>query len=190
MRKRNAKEAKIYEALAPAVETLGLQLIDVTITKESGKRFLRFFIDRRGGVGIEHCEAVNNLVDPLVDQDFADVDHDYLEVSSAGLERVLETELDFNLHRGAWVELSLYQKLDGEKKWHGRLGAVTAETLALLTADGVEHVFPRESVAKVQRQINFDAVDEEMENLDLADPELNTEEMAEPGSDDPMIGKE
>ena len=55
------------ELAAPVLSSLGLRLWDVRFEKEGGRWFLRYFIDKEGGVDINDCEQFSRAVDPILD---------------------------------------------------------------------------------------------------------------------------
>ena len=73
---------KVMDATAAPIAGLGLELVDVELVREGQSVFLRLYIDKQGGVGLDDCTAVSQLVDPLIDQQLDIHVHDYLEVSS------------------------------------------------------------------------------------------------------------
>jgi ribosome maturation factor RimP len=87
-------------------------------------------------------------VDPIIDHELKLSSHDYLEVSSPGLERPLKTDRELARYQGVPVEFSLYQALDGRKKYTGKLGGFTAETVTIILPDGIEQVFARIKLQK------------------------------------------
>ncbi len=73
----------------PVAEELGLMLWDVRFEKEGSGWYLRFFIDKDGGVNIEDCENFSRKIDKVLD-DADPIEQSYiLEVSSPGIERNL-----------------------------------------------------------------------------------------------------
>ena len=75
--------AAVCEALAaPVAQRMGLYLWDVAFEKEGAGWYLRYYIDREGGVTIDECEAFSREVSDLLDE--ADpIDQSYtLEVGS------------------------------------------------------------------------------------------------------------
>lgn len=127
--KRSEHEEQLFQRLAGVVEAIGYALIDVELRTEEKKRFLRLIIDKRGGVNIDDCEKVSEVCDPLLEE-WGEDKHDYFEVQSPGLDRPLLTLTDFLLHLGEKVEVSLYQKVDGEKKFSAILEAADEEKLS------------------------------------------------------------
>ena len=73
----------------PVAEELGLQLWDVRFVKEGADWYLRFFIDREGGVTINDCEEMSRRLDKLLDEADPIACSYCLEVSSPGVEREL-----------------------------------------------------------------------------------------------------
>jgi ribosome maturation factor RimP len=53
------------------------------------------YIDREGGVSLEHCEAVSRELDPILDEKDPIPGCYTFEVSSAGAERALKRPSDF-----------------------------------------------------------------------------------------------
>ena len=155
MAKRNEKEEKIYQMLTAAVQECGVELIDVKWLKENGKIFLRLFIDKRGGVSLDDCEAVNNKVDPMLDK-AGETGHDFLEVQSPGLDRPLSELRDFLLHMDEEVEVKLYQKKEDKKVYQGILNEADESGFSILDEQEESHRFSFEEVANVKRVIRFD----------------------------------
>lgn len=156
MAERSRYAQTVYDAIAARVEALGIELVDVVYVKEGSAMFLRIFIDKDGGVSLDDCTEVNHLVDPIIDQELKLSSHDYLEVSSPGLERPLKSERELARYQGSAVEVSLYQAQDGQKKFTGKLGPCSPEQVTLQNFDGSTISFAREKVAKIKRIVVFE----------------------------------
>jgi ribosome maturation factor RimP len=153
---RSPNANKVFDALWASVADLGIELVDVELVREGQARILRLIIDKPGGVDHEDCARVSRMADPIIDQDLGLNLHDYLEVSSPGLERPLKTDRDFLRHQGEWVEVILYKALDGQKKFTGRLAACTPELIGLEPeANQPARQFPGNQVAKVRRIVRL-----------------------------------
>ena len=133
----------------PVAAQCGCEVWDVEYVREAGAWYLRVYIDKPGGVGIDDCEAVSRALDPVLDE--ADpVPGSYVfEVSSAGAERELKRPGDFERFIGEQVEVKHYQPIDGAKSHVGLLrgydnGDVTVEV------NGAERVFKKAQVAQVR----------------------------------------
>ena len=146
-----AKVTETVAALAaPIVEQTGCTLWDVEYVKEAGEWFLRVYIDREGGVNIEHCEAVSRPLSDLLDE--ADpIQGSYtFEVSSAGLDRVLRKAEHFELCKGKQVDVKLYRPLDGRKEYTGVLNGFVDGNV---TVD--DKMFEKKDVAQVRLHVSF-----------------------------------
>ena len=61
MAKKNT--AAIAEELAaPILEEMGLQLWDVVYEKEGSGWYLRYYVDKEGGIDINSCEAFSRAI--------------------------------------------------------------------------------------------------------------------------------
>lgn len=137
-------------------EALGFTLVDVTLRKEADGLGLCIYIDKAGSVTLDDCERYHKAVLPLV----ADVEYDYLEVSSPGADRPIETPHDAQKHRGDRVEVKLFAKLDGAKQFTGALVAMDDAEITIALADGTHKSFPRKAVALVRPVVEFTADEE------------------------------
>lgn len=148
---RTPAAQKVFEASAPLVEAMGLELVDVEYVRENQSRILRLYIDKPGGVNLEDCSAVSRMIDPVIDDELDLHTHDYLEVSSPGLERPLKNERDFVRYEGELVEVTLYKAMDGRKKHQGILGPYSPDRITIRMEDGNDRTFSRELVARTRR---------------------------------------
>ena len=55
MSKREMYEQKTEEILLPIVEEYGFELVDVEYVKEGSNWYLRAYIDKPGGIGVNDC---------------------------------------------------------------------------------------------------------------------------------------
>lgn len=132
-----SKVTEKVEALAkPVVEDEGCELWSVEYVREAGSWYLRVFIDKEGGVGIDDCERISRRLDPILDEADPIPDSYVFEVGSAGAERELKRPGDFEKFMGSEVEVKLYQPYEGKKAVVGKLagydnGDVTGDSLLL-----------------------------------------------------------
>ena len=107
---------------APVAAKHGCELWDVEFVKEAGQAYLRVYIDRLDGVSIDHCEAVSRELDPALDEIENLIPDSYIfEVSSAGAERRLRRQSDFERFSGHLVEVKLFKSKYGGKTHLGKL---------------------------------------------------------------------
>ena len=144
---------KITEYVAsfaePIVKEHGCELWDVEYVREGSDYFLRIYIDKDGGVGIDDCVAFSQAMDPLLDEADPIAESYTFEVSSAGLERELKKPAHFARYLGSPVEVRHFSPVEGSKSHTGTLrgydgGAVTIE------CGGESRTFTKEQVAQVR----------------------------------------
>ena len=143
---------KVVEALVrPVVEAMGLRLWDVRFEKEGPDWFLRVLIDRDEPMDTDTCAEVSHAIDPLLDE--ADpIEGPYcLEVSSAGVSRLLRTDahLQYAAERGLPVTASAYTPVfAGAKQYTGRIESFDAQTIRFADGPAVE----RKAVARLEAE--------------------------------------
>ena len=152
MAKHGSPLEKLNAQASAIAAEMGFQFIETELAREPEGLFLRFYIDKPGGITLDDCEKYHKLVQPLSD----DVDFDYMEVSSPGADRPLKTPEDFERMRGERVEVKLYKPLFGAKRHTGFLLGLNGEGDVLLKSDsGEELAFPRKGTALVRPLIEF-----------------------------------
>ncbi len=128
--------AAVTAIAQPIAEQLGLRLWDVRFVKEGADWFLRIFIDKDGGVGIDDCVAMSHALDKPLDE--ADpIDQSYcLEVSSPGTDRELTKAAHFEACLGECVRARLIRPLaDGRREICGVLESHDKDGFVLDTGE-------------------------------------------------------
>ncbi len=147
-------EDKVSDITENIIRENGLEPAGVEFVKENGKRFLRIYIYKKGGVGIDDCVAVHRGVEPLID-DMTEIEGPYtLEVSSPGYDKPLKTESDFFRYKGEKISVKLYSPMDGKKTYEGVLQGYEGGVLMLETEEGVVEFNVKET-AKIKRIFEF-----------------------------------
>ena len=124
------------------------ELVDVEFVKEAGNWFLRAYIDKPGGIGVDDCETVSRRLSDLLDeQDFIEESY-ILEVSSPGLGRPLKKDKDFERSIGESVDVRLFRAIDRQKEFTGILKALEFEDEATL-------VIERPNIALIRLAFDF-----------------------------------
>jgi len=119
------------ELVQPILAELGLELFDIKYVKEGPDWFLRVFIDKETGVTLEECELVSTKLSEKLDDNDVIKGAYYLEVSSPGVERPLETKEDFAKSVNKHVFVTLYVHIDGEKEFQGVLKSFENDTATI-----------------------------------------------------------
>ena len=143
----------VAEVVTPFLEKEGLKLWDVEFKKEGAEYFLRVYIDRESGVGIDDCERVHRAVDPVLDDADPIDEAYYLEVSSPGVERELRTCAHFEYAVGREIDLKFFTAIDGSKQLTGVLNNFDPDGKTLTVG---ERLIPLDAVSKANIHFDFD----------------------------------
>jgi ribosome maturation factor RimP len=146
--------------LEPIIGREGYELVEVEWAREGPAWVLRIFVDRPGGVTIEHCQELSRTLGPVLDvEDFLSAPYN-LEVSSPGLDRPLRKPADFDRFAGRRAHVKTFGPIASasgpRKNWTGTLkgfreGAVEIEV------DGILHRVPHDKIAKAHLEYDFEA---------------------------------
>ena len=149
-----AIEIKVMEMAEPVAQRFGFYIVDVEYKKEGNDRFLRFFIDKEGGVGINDCEMFSRAVEEKLDAEDP-IDEAYcLEVSSPGADRILKTEREFLYYIGREVDVKLYSAVDSKKEFTGILKGYS-DGAAYIETDGKEIGIPVKQAVYIRLSFRF-----------------------------------
>ena len=116
----NRVEEAVEKIAEEILANTDYELVDVEYVKERDW-FLRVYIDKEGGIGLDDCQEVSGLLDEKLEELNIINDRYILEVSSPGLDRALKKEKDFKREMGKLVDITLYKAIDGEKMITGKL---------------------------------------------------------------------
>ena len=99
---------ELEESIKLAVEGCGVDLYDITQTKEHKVNILRVFISHKNGVNLDKCAHVSRMISPLLDIEEPMNGKYNLEVSSPGIERKLKTLHHFKCSIDSDVKVKNY----------------------------------------------------------------------------------
>ncbi len=137
-------EALVERLLDPIVKSRGITLVDVELSGLGGRKVLKVFIDKPGGVTISDCQKISGELSVVLD-DVDPIPGSYdLEVSSPGLDRVLKKERELRWAVGKKVRIIT---LKGERR--GVLSKVTDELIEIDRTGDVQS-FARDEILKIQ----------------------------------------
>jgi ribosome maturation factor RimP len=137
-----------WTAFEPVLTTSGYELVEVEYGMQNGQAILCIYIDKSGGgIGLDDCTAVSQLLSPLLDREEFIAGNYVLEVSSPGVERPLRKAVDFERFAGEPVRLHTHGPVSGRKKFTGMLRGFK-DGLIALECDGVVHEIDLENLKK------------------------------------------
>ena len=150
----------VTELVTPILDERHFELVDAEFVKEGKSWYLRIYIDKPGGINIEECALVSDLLgEKLDDCDPDPIPQEYfLEVSSPGDERPLKKERDYERALNSYIHVSLYQPLEGNKVYEGTMVDLKPDELTLEYMDKTRQktiVIPRKQIAQARLAIKF-----------------------------------
>ncbi len=99
----------------------GFELVDVELKRAGGGQFVRLYVDKPGGIGLDDLQSVSEEVSAILDAEDPVAASYTLEVSSPGLDRPLKDEADYRRFVGRLARLSSFEPVEGRRHWSGRI---------------------------------------------------------------------
>lgn len=151
---RSTIESQIEGLAEPVAMDLRVSLVEVQYVNEGGRRVLRVFIDKPGGVSLADCAAFSRSLGGRLDEADPIPESYYLEVASPGLDRVLKRDRDFEIFSGRRVRVTTYSPPAGAPRGGnvlvGELVGIRGDMVVVRGDDGRECSIPRRQVAQVR----------------------------------------
>ncbi len=145
------------EALVrPVIEGVGLDLVEVVLTRENGRKILRVVVDADGGVDLDTIARTAEKVSRRLDLEGYAPGPYALEVTSPGIERRLRGPADFGRSIGRRVRVKTTEPLGGSKNHEGELVSADAEAIVIASAGGELRV-PYADIASARTVVDWDA---------------------------------
>lgn len=138
---------------------MGYELLEAAFERENTGMYLRFYLDKEGGVTLDDCEAYHRALQPLIER----FDYDFLEVCSPGLDRPIKSERDAQRCLGLDIEVRLYRPLEGQKVYTGQFIRYEKGDITILCGEN-ERTFLKKDIAVARCAVDM----EEVENADLS----------------------
>jgi ribosome maturation factor RimP len=136
------------------VRAEGVELVDLEFRREPAGWVLRLFIDKTGGVGVEDCQRVSELVGTLLEVEDP-IPHAYtLEVSSPGLTRPLRGPQDWAGVVGALVKVVTHEPVEQRQSFLGRVLAAAPDAVRL-DVEGSEIEVPHALIARARLEVDW-----------------------------------
>lgn len=112
---------KIEELVSELLKERGFELVDLEYQREPKGRVLRLFIDREGGITLDDCSYVSELLGPKLDRTELIKESYLLEVSSPGIERRLKKAKDFIRFKGSKIAVKTTEPIEGRRNITGMM---------------------------------------------------------------------
>jgi ribosome maturation factor RimP len=145
---------RVRSVAADAIRAEGAELVDLEFRCEAVGWVLRLFIDKTGGVGVEDCQRVSELVGTLLEVEDP-IPHAYtLEVSSPGLTRPLRNPEDWRRSVGSLVKVVTREPVEKRQAFVGRLVHAGPDAVRV-TVDGRDIEIPSDLIARARLEVEW-----------------------------------
>jgi len=127
---------QIEGLLGPLLMEMGVELVELKVSR--GKRGLRIqlAIDTRGGVSVDDCASVSKRISRRLDAEPLLVEGYTLEVSSPGMNRRIWSADHFQRFTGEKVRIELKEAMEGRARFTGRIEGIEGGIVRISLADG------------------------------------------------------
>lgn len=136
----------LKENIENILKSCNVSLYDIESVTENERKIFRIYIIAQGGVNLDKCAEVTNILSPILDLE-PPVSGTYtLEVSSPGIERPLRTKHHFESSLGENVKI----KLINTDKVIGKLEKVDDKGIVVLEDDGEKTTISFDEIEKAR----------------------------------------
>ena len=158
-KKAGSAIAEITVIAEKLADQMGYELIEAAYEKENTGMYLRFYLDKEGGITLDDCEAYHRALQPKLER----FDYDFMEVCSPGVDRPIKNQRDADRCLGSDIEVRLYKPIDGQKVYNGLFTGYQDGDITIKIGEN-ERTFLKKEIAVARCTIDM----EEVENADLS----------------------
>jgi ribosome maturation factor RimP len=123
--------AVIHDLVAPVAADLEVELLDVEVKGQKGRRLVRLVADAEGGLDIDVIATLSRRAGDTLDEADVVAGSYTLEVTSPGADRPLRSPRDFARNVGRDVRVLRIDGADGAPELIGTVVAATDEGVTL-----------------------------------------------------------
>lgn len=150
----------VFEIVLPIIKEKNFELVDVEYEKMGQEYFLRILVDKEGGITVNDTAEISEIIAPMLDQIKPDPfpEHYMLEVASPGVEKPIKTKAHWIAAIDKYINVSLYQAINGEKIYEGDLVENQDEMIVLAYRDKTRTKkieIPKKLISKARLAIKF-----------------------------------
>lgn len=141
---------KIETTLSQLLDAEKIELVDVQLTGEHGKKIVRIFLDKDGGINLSDCESMSRKIGDELDKADIFPGGYVLEVSSPGMDRVLKKEKDFLKYKGKKARVTVFAPIDGQRNFCGEITAFENCAVTINDVTGKLVTIPLDKIARAR----------------------------------------
>jgi len=158
----NARTDQVVSIIEPSLADLGYELVRLHFGG-NGRPVLQIMLDRADGgeITIDDCTLASRTISALLDVADPIPEAYELEVGSAGIDRPLTREKDFDSFAGFEAKVELKQARDGRRRFRGRLLGLKNGMVRLRVEDGEDNMIelPFADVSRAKLVLTDELID-------------------------------
>jgi ribosome maturation factor RimP len=135
---------KLYNDIATLLTGIGLDLVDLGVSRHKGSTQVRAVVYNANGTGIDECSKAHRLIAARLETVLADTDFS-LETASPGIDRIIRADREYSIFTGRGIRLFL----EDEDVIAGRIASADATSVLISTPDG-DHSIAFERIRKAK----------------------------------------
>lgn len=150
--------SRLIAVVEPIVEQAGAELVELQVAGSHGRPVVRAYVDTVEGITLDECARLSRLLEAELELSGAVPERYVLEVSSPGIDRPLTRRAHFERFVGHEVDVRLYAKREGRKKYVGTLEKVEdgERGFRIVVRDGQERwTFAEDEIARARLHVRW-----------------------------------
>ncbi|MCR6591894.1 ribosome maturation protein RimP [Campylobacter insulaenigrae] len=136
------------EALCKEVQ---LEFYDDELVNENGKKIYRIYVQKQGGVNLDDCTKLSEILSPILDVESPVNGEYFLEVSSCGLERKLSKVEHFTKSVNELVKITTNDK----EKIEAKILSVDDKNINLELLNGEKVIINFDTIKKARTFVQW-----------------------------------
>ena len=144
----------IRQLVEPMLTAVATELVELILHRHGGQVLVRLLVDKVGGVTIQDCARLNQLIGQALEAANVIEEPYTLEVSSPGLDRPLVSKRDFERAIGEELEVELREAVGSSAHVKGSLLAVQQEAVVITTPAG-NVVVPFGQIRRALKEVHW-----------------------------------
>lgn len=147
---------KVKGLVSNLLQDKEIELVDIVYRREGPKMVLRLVLDKKGGITLDECGAVNEQLGELLDKENVLAEGYILEVCSPGLDRPLKSKKDFDRVADKFVRVNTYGPVDDKREHVGKVVSCDDKIVEIeLKSERVIRKIPLDKISRARLEIEF-----------------------------------
>jgi len=149
-------EGRLKAVAEPVLGSMGMELVLAEYLTEHGRKILRLFIDKPGGVSIDDCADVSRELGAVLDVEDLIPRRYILEVSSPGLDRPLVKETDYVRFAGRKANIRTRQAIDGRRNFKATIDGASNGVVTVTDSEGRQWELAFDNIEKSRLEFELE----------------------------------